>query len=291
MTSDSIYMARALELARHGSLHAHPNPRVGCVIVAPDGRIIGEGWHRRCGGPHAEVNAVNSVAESDREFLPESTVYVTLEPCAHYGKTPPCAEMLARLGVRRVVVAMRDPFPKVDGRGIEILRQAGIQVEVGLLEQEARELNPHFLTAHALKRPYVTLKRAVASDGRRANLDGSPLQISTPLTRTLVHRLRATHDAILVGSGTWLADSPRLDVRDYAGASPRRFVADRRHRLSNLPADVTVLDQTTPAQMLAELYARYGVTSVLIEGGPTLEKAFLEANLADALRTETNSLL
>lgn len=282
-------MARALQLARAGSLHAHPNPRVGCVIVAPDGRIIGEGWHRRCGQGHAEVNAVASVSDADRELLPQSTVYVTLEPCAHTGKTPPCATMLARLGVKRVVVAMRDPFPKVDGRGIEILRQAGIEVEVGLMEEQARALNREFLTAHTLKRPYVTLKRAMTPDGCRANPDGSPMRISTPLSQALVHRLRACNDAILVGSGTWLADSPRLDVRAYAGDSPRRFVADRRHRLSGLPDDVTVLSQSTPAEMLASMYRDHGITSVLIEGGPTLERALLEADLADTLRTEISA--
>lgn len=282
-------MARALQLARAGSLHAHPNPRVGCVIVAPDGRIIGEGWHRRCGQGHAEVNAIASVSDADRELLPQSTVYVTLEPCAHTGKTPPCATMLARLGVKRVVVAMRDPFPKVDGRGIEILRQAGIEVEVGLMEEQARALNREFLTAHTLKRPYVTLKRAMTPDGCRANPDGSPMRISTPLSQALVHRLRACNDAILVGSGTWLADSPRLDVRAYAGDSPRRFVADRRHRLSGLPDDVTVLSQSNPAEMLASMYRDHGITSVLIEGGPTLERALLEADLADTLRTEISA--
>ena len=198
-------MQRALELARHGELDASPNPMVGAVIVAPDGSIIGEGWHRRHGEGHAEVNAIASVA--DQTMLRDATMYVTLEPCSHYGKTPPCASLIIEKGIPRVVVGCLDPYEKVAGRGVNMLREAGVEVETGCMEAECVALNRKFMTAHRLRRPYVTLKWAESADGY---IDG---HISTPVTSMLVHKLRATHDAILVGSGTVLADSPRLDTR------------------------------------------------------------------------------
>ena len=222
---DEKYMRRALELAAHGELDASPNPMVGAVIVDASGRIIGEGWHRRCGEGHAEVNAVASVA--DQEALKDSTMYVTLEPCSHYGKTPPCAELIVRTGIPRVVIGTLDPFAKVSGRGVARLREAGVEVEVGMLEKECQELNRKFMTAHRCRRPYVTLKWAQSADGF---IDG---HISTPLNSMLVQRLRATHDAILVGSGTALADNPALDTRLYAGKSPVKVVLDRRGRVGN----------------------------------------------------------
>jgi len=157
-TSDRMYMRRALQLAANGRGHVSPNPMVGAVIVASEGRIIGEGWHRHYGGPHAEVNAVNSVAENDRKLLGESTIYVTLEPCSHYGKTPPCAKLLVDIGIGRVVVGAGDPNPLVAGRGIAMIREAGIPVAEGLLAEECCELNKTFMTAHTLHRPFVTLK-------------------------------------------------------------------------------------------------------------------------------------
>lgn len=274
------YMRRALQLARCGALDASPNPMVGAVIVSPDGAIIGEGWHRRCGEGHAEVNAVASVA--DKSQLRDATMYVTLEPCAHYGKTPPCAGLIVDCGIPRVVIGTGDPFAKVSGRGIAILRDAGVDVTVGCLEEECKELNHKFMIAHSLHRPYVTLKWAESADGY---IDG---HISSPLTSMLVHRERALHDAILVGSGTWIADKPRLDTRLYAGKSPLKVVLDRRGRISPDEADGNTLligDYDSLAEMLERLYRR-GVTSVLVEGGAQVLRSFIEAGLWDTIRVE-----
>lgn len=275
-------MRRALGLARHGQLDASPNPMVGAVIVDPSGRVIGEGWHRRCGEGHAEVNAVASVA--DKALLRDATMYVTLEPCSHYGKTPPCAQLIIDCGIPRVVVGCLDPFEKVSGRGVRMLREAGVDVTVGCLEVECAALNVRFMTAHRLRRPYVTLKWAESSDGF---IDG---HISTPLTSMLVHRLRAMNDAILVGSGTWLADSPRLDTRLYAGHSPLRVILDRRCG-TGVTADERTLvysDYGSLLDVLADLYRR-GVTSLLVEGGAGVLRSFIAENLWDAIRIERGS--
>ena len=298
---DAIYMRRALQLARNGELDASPNPMVGAVIVGPDGRIIGEGWHRRCGEGHAEVNAVNSVR--DKSLLTAATMYVTLEPCSHYGRTPPCAGLIIKCGIPRVVVGTLDPFVKVAGRGVEMLRNAGVEVTVGVMERECRELNKRFFTAHTMGRPYVTLKWAQTGDGY---IDG---KISTPLTSMLVHRERARHDAILVGSGTVIADNPSLDTRLYAGHSPCRVILDRRGRVAataqvfrddnviyytdarrtDLPAGIiqVELDTTDISALLTDLYRR-GITSLLVEGGAAVHRAFLDADLYDAIRVETS---
>ena len=272
-------MRRALELARHGLLDASPNPMVGAVIVDSSGKVIGEGWHRRCGEGHAEVNAVASV--KDPALLRDATMYVTLEPCSHYGKTPPCARLIIDRGIPRVVVGCLDPFEKVAGRGVAMLRDAGVEVTVGCLEAECVRLNERFMTAHRLRRPYITLKWAESSDGY---IDG---HISTPLTSMLVHRLRATNDAILVGSGTWLADSPRLDTRLYAGRSPLRVILDRRGRADVAADDRTLVysDYNSLLDVLADLYKR-GVTSVLVEGGAGVLSSFISENLWDAIRIE-----
>lgn len=278
-------MRRALELAAHGELDASPNPMVGAVIVDASGRIIGEGWHRRCGEGHAEVNAVASVA--DQEALKDSTMYVTLEPCSHYGKTPPCAELIVRTGIPRVVIGTLDPFAKVSGRGVARLREAGVEVEVGMLEKECQELNRKFMTAHRCCRPYVTLKWAQSADGF---IDG---HVSTPLNSMLVHKLRATHDAILVGSGTALADNPALDTRLYAGKSPVKVVLDRRGRVGNdlrmfsEGETVVMRDYSSLADAMERLYER-GITSVLVEGGATLHRSFIEDNLWDEIRIEVS---
>ena len=279
MKTDATYMRRALELARHGEPDAPPNPMVGAVIVGPDGRIIGEGWHRRCGEGHAEVNAVASV--SDKSLLRDSTMYVTLEPCAHYGKTPPCARLITEMGIPRVVIGCRDPFAKVAGRGIAMLEEAGVEVEVGMLEKECLALNEKFMTAHTHRRPFITLKWAESADGF---IDG---HISTPLNSTAVHRLRATHDAILVGSGTWLADRPRLDTRLFAGKSPRRVVLDRRGRVTDAPGDVLIMSgYDTLREAMERLYAEHGITSVLVEGGAELHRSFMAEGLWDRMRIE-----
>lgn len=285
MLIDEKYMKRALELARNGELDASPNPMVGAVIVDDAGRIIGEGWHRRCGEGHAEVNAVASV--KDKSLLKDSTMYVTLEPCSHYGKTPPCAELIVRMGIPRVVVGTLDPFAKVSGRGVARLEEAGVEVVAGVLEKECRELNCKFMTAHRLHRPYVMLKWARSADGF---IDG---HISTPLTSVAVHKLRATYDAILIGSGTALADNPTLTTRNYAGKSPLKVVLDRRRRLNGdmellKSGDTLVMsDYGSLSEAMSELYKR-NVTSVLVEGGAEVLKSFLDEDLWDEIRVEVS---
>ena len=273
---DEKYMRRALQLARLGEIGAHPNPMVGAVIVAPDGRISGEGFHCRCGEAHAEVNAVAD-AERNGADLTVATIYVTLEPCAHYGKTPPCAKLIIDKRIPRVVIGTIDPFAKVQGRGVEMLREAGVEVLFVSkeLEQKCRQLNRRFFTAHTLRRPFVALKWAETADGfvdRLRSPEEPPLKISTPAGSIAVHRYRSTFDAIAVGSNTEAMDSPRLDARLFPGGrAPRRVRFTRREPL---------IDQ------LCRLYSDMGITSLLVEGGPTLQRAFLEAGVVDEIRRE-----
>ena len=264
------YMRRCLQLAAQGRLNAKPNPMVGAVIVA-DGRIIGEGYHVRCGEGHAEVNAFASVRREDEALLPQSTIYVSLEPCSHYGKTPPCADLIVRKGVRRCVVGCLDPFAEVQGRGVAKLRAAGIEVTVGVLEAECKELNKCFFTFHREHRPYIILKWAQTADGYIDN-HFQPLAVSTPFTRMLVHQLRSQVDAIVVGRVTDEREHPRLDVRYWSGRNPLRLVVDRHH----------------PLQM-ESLYAQH-VQSLLVEGGRQALLSFLDAGLWDELRVETASM-
>lgn len=221
---DKIWMQRALSLAEKGRGYVSPNPMVGCVIVSEEGNIIGEGYHQRYGKEHAEVHAVNSV--EDRRLLSNATVYVTLEPCAHHGKTPPCANLLADLSVKRVVIAMRDPFPEVNGRGVAILKNNGIRVEVGLLQKEAEKLNETWLHYMEYSRPFVTLKIAQTADGYIAAPNGDSKWISARESRTEVHRWRSRSDAVLVGRNTAMLDNPKLTVRMIEGRQPRRIVID-----------------------------------------------------------------
>ena len=285
MNIDKMYMRRALDLARNGELDASPNPMVGAVIVSSEGIIIGEGWHRRCGEGHAEVNAIASVKNKD--MLRDSAMYVTLEPCSHYGKTPPCAELIVNSGIPRVVIGCLDPFAKVAGRGVARLVESGVEVSTGVLEKECRELNRKFITACECQRPYITLKWAQSADGF---IDGD---ISTPLTLTSVHKLRATHDAILVGSGTVLADNPSLTTRFYAGRSPLKVVLDRRNRVSsdaiifNGDKPLVLRKTSTIREVVDELYRR-GVTSVLVEGGAEIHKSFIKTGFWDEIRVEVS---
>lgn len=294
--SERKYLDRALELAAHAEGVSLPNPMVGAVIVAPGHSIIGEGFTAECGKGHAEVNAVNSVPPELRPLLPQSTIYVTLEPCSHYGKTPPCAKLLCDIGIRRAVVGTADPFDKVSGRGITMLRQAGIEVEMAPddFADKCLWLNRRFFTAHRLKRPFVTLKWAMSADGwldrRRSPGNSSPTIFSNAAGRLAVHRLRAVHDAILVGSGTILADRPRLDVRLGGGKNPLPVIIDARRRLT--PADITtvrsplILDyRATTADYLSDLYHR-GITSVLVEGGAVTLRHFVDEDLWDEARQE-----
>ncbi|WP_246068245.1 bifunctional diaminohydroxyphosphoribosylaminopyrimidine deaminase/5-amino-6-(5-phosphoribosylamino)uracil reductase RibD [Fodinibius sediminis] len=222
--ADSKWMMLALEIAERGAGYVSPNPMVGCVIVSAEGEKIGQGYHERYGQAHAEQNAVDSVVAPD--LLEGATVYVTLEPCAHHGKTPPCCEMLAELPIRRVVVAMEDPTPQVAGKGIAYLRERGINVEVGLLEDKAKRLNEFFLHYHTFNRPFVTLKMAQTLDGYIAAPDGNSEWISGVEARTMVHHWRSRYDAVMIGRNTALLDNPRLTVRHVEGRQPRRIVID-----------------------------------------------------------------
>jgi diaminohydroxyphosphoribosylaminopyrimidine deaminase / 5-amino-6-(5-phosphoribosylamino)uracil reductase len=294
-------MRRALELAKLGSGYTAPNPMVGCVVVH-NGQIIGEGWHRNYGGPHAEVNAIASVP--DKSLLPESRVYVTLEPCSHFGKTPPCADLLINSDVRDVVICNLDPNPLVAGRGVQKLLDAGIKVETGLLEQEGLELNKRFFTSHSLKRPYIILKWAETADGFVAGPGCQPLQISGALAKRFVHKLRAEEQAIMVGTRTALHDNPHLNTRHWSGRDPIRIVIDRQ---LTLPETINLYDGSQPTivynykkqedqenlhfeqlqeqepllpQIMTDLHKR-NVISVLVEGGTYLIESLLKENLWD----------
>ena len=280
-------MHRCLQLAQYGQQGAAPNPMVGAVIVYRD-RIIGEGYHKCCGTAHAEVNAIDSVQPCDREFLKDSTLYVSLEPCSHFGRTPPCADLIIRTGIPRVVVGCIDSFDKVKGNGIKRLRDAGIQVVVGVLERECQLLNRHFFTFHAKKRPYITLKWARSADGYIdvERNDGSAARLSTPETLVRVHRLRSEHKAILVGHRTLLLDNPSLNVRHWSGQNPLRLV------LGNVPSEE--LPQGFEAfpdipTLLQSLYERQ-ITSLLVEGGSKTLQSLIDAQLWDEAHEEISSL-
>lgn len=288
--NDDIYMLRCIQLAKNGIVGAAPNPMVGAVIVHND-RIIGEGWHRKCGGPHAEVNAVRSVRPEDEALLPESTIYVSLEPCSHWGRTPPCAELLVEKGFRRVVIGCQDPFAEVQGRGIRRLREAGIEVKVGVQEKACQHLNRRFITFHTMHRPWITLKWAQSADGfidrRREKFDDGPaVKFSTAWTQTLVHRLRSMHQAIVVGRRTWELDRPSLTTRLWPGASPARFV------LTSSPMEIDSNAETASSidALLATLYER-GMQSLLVEGGAATLQAFIDSDLWDEAYIEKTNML
>lgn len=286
---DEWYMRRCIQIARNGLLTAKPNPSVGAVIVAGDGRIIGEGYTSAYGGPHAEVNAFASVKKEDEHLLPEATIYVSLEPCSHWGKTPPCCDLIIRKGVKRVVCGCVDPFAKVQGRGIRKIREAGIEVTVGVLEQECKESNKRFFIFNTRKRPYVLLKWAQTSDGF---LDDhfQPTMLSTPFTQMLTHKLRAENDAILVGRTTAERDNPRLNVRNWSGRDPERLL---------LTSDKTFAENflrehgdgwhwfDSIDSVISYLYEN-GKQSLIVEGGAQTLNAFLEAGVWDEIRVETS---
>jgi diaminohydroxyphosphoribosylaminopyrimidine deaminase/5-amino-6-(5-phosphoribosylamino)uracil reductase len=303
MSTDAGFMARAIELALLGLGRVSPNPLVGCVVVH-DGRIIGEGWHRAYGAAHAEAAAVQSVR--DKRLLSASTVYVTLEPCTHYGKTPPCADMLIEHGVRRVVIGSTDSNPRVTGRGAAKLEEAGIAVATGVLEDACRYLNRRFFTFVEKKRPYIILKWAETSDRYIARENRDSKWISDKVSRQLVHRWRAEEDAILVGSGTAEADNPQLTVRDWTGRNPVRILIDRKLRLEpslhlfdgsvrtivyNIVKNeemhnvlrVKLPETSFLHEMMADLYAR-GIQSLIVEGGARTLELFMQAGLWDEAR-------
>ena len=297
------FMNRAFELAQLGLGSVSPNPMVGCVIVH-DNRIIGEGWHKKHGGPHAEVNAINNV--QDKSLLHESTAYVTLEPCAHHGKTPPCADLLIEHQLRQVIIANQDPYPLVNGGGIKRLKSAAISVETGLLAEKGREINKRFFTFIQRKRPFIILKWAQTADGFIARENFDSKWISNEHSRKLVHKWRAEEDAILVGTNTAKYDNPSLNVRDWNGRNPLRLVIDKHLKLGpklnlfdrSIPTicyntledqeseNLTfkkINDQSLIEDVLSDLHTRK-IQSLIVEGGSILLNSFIEKELWDEAR-------
>lgn len=297
------YMRRCLELACKGSGYVAPNPMVGSVLVH-EGRIIGEGWHQQYGQAHAEVNCFDSVQPADRQLIGESTLYVSLEPCAHHGKTPPCAALVVSQKVKEVVVACEDPFAKVAGKGIAMIREAGIPVHIGVLEQEARRLNKRFFNYHQHKRPYITLKWAQSADGYIAPETGRKVMLSNALSQRWVHRMRSEEQAILVGYRTALLDNPYLTNRFFGTQQPLRMIIDTEH---TLPEDLHIKTDGLPTiiytrsytgkegavsyvqlsetgdlleNILQDLYER-GINSLIVEGGSKTLQSFIQAGLWD----------
>ena len=288
---DEKYMRRCLQIAANGLQNAKPNPSVGAVIVAADGRIIGEGYTSAYGGAHGEVNAFASVKPENEHLLKESTIYVSLEPCSHHGKTPPCCDLIIRKGVKRVVCGCVDPFSQVQGRGIKRIREAGIEVVVGVLEKECIASNKRFITFNTHQRPYIILKWAQTADGFIGRISSDRKQkeslvISTPFTKMLVHKLRAENDAILIGRGTFETDKPQLNVREWTGTNPERLLLSASMaKESNQPEGWKVFANIHDA--LAHLY-KEKKQSLIVEGGAETLKQFIAKDLWDEIRVETN---
>jgi len=323
-------MHRCLELAGHGSGYVSPNPMVGAVLVH-SGRIIGEGYHRQYGQAHAEVNCIDSVPETDQKLIGESTLYVSLEPCAHFGKTPPCADLIIRHKIPKCVVGCRDPFKEVDGKGIEKLQMAGVHVEAGVLEKECKDLNKRFFTFHTQHRPYIILKWAQTYDGFiAASLnpqDGGifedsddkknvrkRLLISNEYSNRLVHKWRSEEASIIVGTNTALLDDPELTTRLWTGKSPVRIVLDMKLRL---PSSLKMFNDTVQTivfnsikqeekanllyyqlnknenvvHQIADALYKLNIQSVLVEGGAKLLQSFIDENLWDEARVINNTQL
>lgn len=305
-------MQRCLQLATAGAGYVAPNPMVGAVLVF-DNRIIGEGYHQAYGGPHAEVNCVNSVLEADRHLIARSVMYVSLEPCAHFGKTPPCADLIIEKKIPQVVIGCRDPFKQVDGKGVEKLQAAGVQVTLGVLESDCKTLNKRFITFHKQHRPYIILKWAQTANGKIAGDNGDErLLISNEFTNRLVHKWRSEEAAILVGTNTALFDDPSLTTRLWNGPNPIRLVVDMKLRLPSslqlfnkqvrtivfnslrheeqenllyyqVTQDVNLVHQITHA-----LY-QLKIQSVLVEGGAQLLQSFIDEGMWDEIRVITNN--
>lgn len=302
------YMSRCVALAKNGLGATYPNPMVGSVIVY-EGKIIGEGWHKKAGGPHAEVNAVNSV--QDKSLLEKATIYVTLEPCSHFGKTPPCCDLIIKNKIPNVVIGTIDPNIMVAGTGIKKLIEAGANVTVGILEDECNELNKRFFTFHRKQKPYVILKWAQSQDGFIAPLEKTekkPVWITNTYSRQLVHKWRTEEQAILVGTQTVIDDNPKLNARDWHGNNPVRIVLDQNNRI---PTDYSVFDDQTKtivftnsknavskenttfevidfkqniAKQIVDSLYRNNIQSVIIEGGLQTLQTFIDANLWDEAR-------
>lgn len=310
MNTHEKYIKRCIELAKNGFGTTYPNPMVGSVIVYND-QIIGEGWHKKAGEPHAEVNAVRSV--KDKSLLKKATIYVSLEPCSHFGKTPPCCDLIIANEIPNVVVGTVDPNEKVAGNGIKKLIEAGANVTVGILEEECYELNKRFFTYHNKKRPYIILKWAESQDGflapeKQIDEERKPVWITNTYSRQLVHKWRSEEQAILVGTQTVIDDNPKLNVRDWSGNNPVRVVLDQNNRISeesfifddsvktiiftkseinfsaeNTTFEVIDFNQNIIPQILAVLHQNQ-IQSIIIEGGLKTLQAFIDQNIWDEAR-------
>lgn len=306
-------MQRCLQLAAMGAGQVAPNPMVGAVLVFA-GRIIGEGYHQQYGEAHAEVNCINSVADADKAFIEKSTLYVSLEPCAHFGKTPPCADLIIKNRIPEVLIGCRDSFVEVSGKGIEKLKEAGIQVTVGVLEKDCFALNKRFFSFHEKQRPFIILKWAQSSDGKIAGAGSERLLISNEITNRLAHKWRSEEAAILVGTNTALLDDPSLTTRLYPGKDPVRLVIDKELKL---PGHLKLFDgsvrtivfnfikqaddgmlvyhkldpnENILTQILAALHTQQ-ILSVIVEGGSKLLQSFIDEGLWDEARVITNEEL
>lgn len=291
---NEIYMRRALSLAEKGVGYVSTNPMVGAVIVH-NGKVIGEGYHRRYGEAHAEVNAVNSVKREDLPLLKEAVMYVTLEPCCHHGKTPPCTDLIIRNKIPTVIIAMSDPFAKVAGEGINILREHGVTVEVGMLAEEAAFMNRRFITFHTKSRPYIILKWAETADGfldSDRNSDEPAQWLTGYSAKVLVHRWRAEEDAIMVGANTVSRDNPTLDIREWFGTNPIRVTIDKK---GTLPPDSKIFNQSAETicyptddieNIIKDLHKR-GIQSIIVEGGRQTLQQFIDKGLFDEIRRFT----
>ena len=321
MLVDSKYMERCIFLAQKAKGYTGSNPMVGAVIVHND-QIIGEGYHRIYGGPHAEVNAINSV--KDKSLLSQSTLYVSLEPCAHYGKTPPCAELIVKSNIPRVVIGSKDPFPKVSGRGLDILKSASVEIVVGILEDECKDINKTFFFTQSHSQPYIILKWAQTKDGfidkERTSRVERPFRISSDFTSILSHKQRSEVDAILVGTNTAVLDNPRLDTRLWEGRNPIRIVLDKSlilsndsHLLDELNETIIVTDITNEGivhssknknyifvsftydlvfwQNLFEQIKQLGVQSLLVEGGSAVLQSLISLNIWNEAHLEISEHL
>lgn len=310
MEKHEIYMRRCLELAENGLGTTSPNPMVGSVIVHND-KIIGEGWHRKAGEAHAEPNAINSV--KNQELLSESTIYVSLEPCSHFGKTPPCTDLIIEKGIQNVVIGIMDPFAKVCGNGINKLKQQGHNVTVGVLEKECEVQNKRFFTFQKKKRPYIILKWAETNDGfidivRDDNDENKPTWISNKFSQQLVHKWRSEEDAILVGTNTAINDNPKLNTRSWVGKDPVRVVMDRtlripednflfddtiktivvteknRENLNNTIYEKIDFSEDKALEYLMNILVKHEIQSIIIEGGLHTLQSFIDSDLWDEAR-------
>lgn len=318
MTADELYMQRCIQLARLGAGNVAPNPMVGAVLVYED-RIIGEGYHQKYGEAHAEVNCIASVQTADRQFIEKSTLYVSLEPCSHFGKTPPCSDLIIRYKIPKVVIGSRDPFKEVDGRGIEKLKAAGTEVITGLLQDACKNLNKRFFTFHTKQRPYIILKWAQTVNKKIAANDNKRLVISNSITNRIVHKWRFEEASILVGTRTAAMDNPLLTNRLWTGKNPVRLIIDKNLRL---PSSLKIFNNESPVivfnyekqtlepndtgsitnkvyffkiekskslvQQIGDACYQLNIQSILVEGGAKLLQSFIDEMLFDEIRIITN---